>query len=301
LSLFPTRRKFLRVSAAGAGVGAAAIIGDGTIFEANRPRLVSVEAPLSRLAESWDGFRIAQLSDFHYDDYFSVVPLRRAIEIVNRLQPDLVVLTGDFVTSPLASRLARAKAAAAIEPCAQLLSQLRAPSGILAVLGNHDVNTSAAHISAVLQSHAISVLQNRSICIEREGRRFWLAGVDDVLEGKPDLELALSGIPPAEPVVLLVHEPDWADYVAHHPVDLQLSGHSHGGQILIPFIGAPYLPQLGRKYPWGLQRIGSLVLYTNAGIGTILVPMRLNCPPEVTLITLRAAPDGVTAPLTNLG
>ena len=104
--------------------------GDGTIFEANRPQLTSIEVPLSRLAESWDGFRIAQLSDFHYDEYFSVEPLRKAIDIVNRLQPDLVVLTGDFVTSPVRKprRLIAAQAAKAIEPCVQLLVQLHARS-----------------------------------------------------------------------------------------------------------------------------------------------------------------------------
>ena len=159
----PTRRKFLQMGAAGAALGALAVAGDGTIFEANRPQLVSIEVRLSRLAASWDGFRIAQLSDFHYDDYFSVVPLRKAIDIVNGLQPDLVVLTGDFVTSP-GKRLSRAltlragKAAAkAIEPCAQLLTQIHASSGMLAVLGNHDVDTDAAHIIEVLQSHNIPV------------------------------------------------------------------------------------------------------------------------------------------------
>ena len=282
-----TRRKFLYGSAAVATAGAVA--GDGTIFEANRPQLVSIEVPLPRLPESWDGFRIAQLSDLHYDDFFSVVPLRKAIEIVNRLQPDLVVLTGDFVTTPLeGSRRARTAAAGAIEPCAELLSQLRAPSGILSVLGNHDLDTSAAHIIDVLQSHAIPVLRNRSVSLDREGKRLWVAGSDDVLLGTPDLERALKGIPPTEPVVLLAHEPDWADDVARYSVDLQLSGHSHGGQICLPLIGAPYLPELGRKYPRGLRRIGSLALYTNIGIGTIRIPMRLNCPPEVTQITLRA-------------
>jgi uncharacterized protein len=269
-----------------------ATVGDGTIFAANRPQLVSIEIPLSRLPESWDGLRIAQLSDLHYDNYFSLVPLRKAIDIVNRLQPDLIVLTGDFVTAPAnLSKGARANAAAAaVEPCAQLLGQLRTGLGVVAVLGNHDLKTNAARITAVLQAHAIQVLQNRSIAVEREGKRLWLAGVDDVLEGKPDLKLALSQIPPAEPVVLLAHEPDWADHVARRPVDLQLSGHSHGGQIRLPIIGPPYLPPLGRKYPRGMRRIGPLVLYTNAGIGTIRIPMRLNCPPEVTLITLRAAP-----------
>src|SRR5207237_2105122 len=126
-----------QVGAALGAVGAFAMAGDGTIFEANRPELVSIEIPLPRLAASWDGFRIVQLSDFHYDDYFSVVPIRRAIDIVNGLQPDLVVLTGDFVTSP-GKRLSRAltvragKAAAkAIEPCAQLLTQIHASSGML--------------------------------------------------------------------------------------------------------------------------------------------------------------------------
>jgi uncharacterized protein len=271
---------------------AVATVGDGIIFAANRPQLVSIEIPLPRLPESWDGLRIAQLSDLHYDDYFSVVPLRKAIDIVNHLQPDLIVLTGDFVTAPVGlSKGARSKAAAAaIEPCAQCLAQLRAGLGLVAVLGNHDLSTNAAHITAVLQSHAVQVLQNRSIAFEREGKRLWLAGADDVLEGKPDLKSALSPIPPADAVVLLAHEPDWADHVARFPVDLQLSGHSHGGQIRLPIIGPPYLPPLGRKYPRGIRRIGPLVLYTNPGIGTIRIPMRLNCPPEVTLITLRVAP-----------
>lgn len=293
MSPFPTRRKFLQICAASGVLGAIAVAGDGLMIEPNMPILVSIEVPLSRLHESWEGFRIAHLSDFHYDDYFSVVPLRRAIDIVNRLQPDLIVLTGDFVTAPMrVSKGARADAAvAAVEPCAQLLSTLRA-GRVLAVLGNHDLNTNATHITAVLQSHAIEVLRNRSIALERGGQRLWVAGVDDVLEGKPDLKLALSQVPPAEPVVLLAHEPDWADHAARRPIDLQLSGHSHGGQIRLPIIGPPYLPPLGRKYPRGIRRIGPLVLYTNSGIGTIGIPMRLNCPPEVTMITLRAAPSG---------
>jgi predicted MPP superfamily phosphohydrolase len=291
LPFFTTRRKFLQASAAVAATGALAVVGDGTIFEANRPKLISIEVSLSRLAEAWDGFRIAQLSDLHYDDYFSVLPLRKAVDLVNGLKADLVVVTGDFVTSPLRKprRSIAVRAAKAIEACAQLLAQIRARSGILAALGNHDVNIDAAQVTTVLQSHGISVLRNRSVPLEREGKRLWLSGVDDILEGTPDLELALRGIPQAEPVVLLAHEPDWADYVAHHLVDLQLSGHSHGGQIRIPLVGAPCLPVLARKYPWGLRRIGPLTLYTNAGIGTIWVPMRLHCPPEVTLITLRAA------------
>jgi uncharacterized protein len=292
LSFSTSRRRFLQAGAAVAATGALAVVGDGMIFEANRTKLVSIEVPLSRLAESWDGFRIAQLSDLHYDGHFSIVPLRKAVDLVNGLQPDLVVVTGDFITSPLVNRRSLlVPAVRAIEPCAQLLGQIRARFGILAILGNHDVSTDPAHITAVLQAHGVSVLRNRSVSLERDGERLWLAGVDDVLAGTPDLKLTLRTIPRGEPVVLLAHEPDYADYVAD--VDLQLSGHSHGGQIRIPLVGAPVLPSMGRKYPWGLRRIGPLTLYTNVGIGTIWMPMRLNCPPEVTLITLRATP-GVT-------
>jgi predicted MPP superfamily phosphohydrolase len=290
LSSFFTRRKFLQIGAAGTAVAGLGTVGDGMIFGANRPQVVSIDVHLPRLAESWDGFRIAQLSDFHYDDLFSVVPLRKAVDIVNQLQPDLIVLTGDFVSAPVGNSLpgSARRAARAIEPCTQLLTQMRAPSGMLAVLGNHDLDTDPAHIAAVLRSHAIPVLRNHSTALEREGKRLWIVGVDDVLVGKPDLDLALREIPPDETVVLLAHEPDWADHVAHYPVDLQLSGHSHGGQIRLPIVGALYLPDLARKYPWGLRRIGALSLYTNAGIGTIRVAIRLNCPPEITLITLRS-------------
>jgi predicted MPP superfamily phosphohydrolase len=292
LSLFTTRRRFLQIGVAGAAVGALGIVGDGLMFGANRPQVVSVEVGLPRLDESWDGFRIAQLSDIHYDDYFSVVPLRKAVDMINGLKPDLVAVTGDFVTSRrMGSRRVDVEhVAKAIEPCARLLAQISARFGMVAVLGNHDMECDTAHIVEVLHSHGISVLRNRSEPLERDGKRLWLSGVDDVLRGKPRLDLALKEIPSGEPVVLLAHEPDWADYVVNHPVDLQLSGHSHGGQIRIPFIGAPYLPPMGRKYPRGLRHLGRLILYTNVGIGTLEVPIRLNCPPEVTLITLRKAP-----------
>jgi predicted MPP superfamily phosphohydrolase len=293
LAFSTSRRKFLQAGAAVVATGALAVVGDGTIFEANRPEVVSIEIPLSRLPQSWDGFRIAQISDLHYDSYFSVVPIRKAVDLVNRLQPDLVLVTGDFITSPfLGHRRLQIQAAKAIEPCAQLVAQMRAPFGVHACLGNHDAGSDPAHITAVLQSHGISVLQNRSIPLERDGKRLWLSGLEDVLGGKYDLKLTLKGVPQDEPVVLMVHEPDFARYVKN--VDLQLSGHSHGGQIRFPLIGAPCLPVMGRAYPRGLRRLGPLTLYTNVGIGTIWVPMRLNCPPEVTLITLRAAAGTTT-------
>jgi uncharacterized protein len=168
------------------------------------------------------------------------------------------------------------------------LRNLRAAQGVWAVLGNHDAASDPAHITAVLTDVGINVLSNTAVPIERNGRRFWLAGVADVLRSRPDLDVALRTISPAEAVVLLAHEPDFADHTAKYPVDLQLSGHSHGGQVRFPLIGAVYLPSLGTKYPRGLRSIERLTLYTNIGIGTLYIPVRWNCAPEVTLITLRS-------------
>ncbi len=275
------RRKFIRLAA---GAGVAALGADTVLIEPNRPKLVRREIRLRRWPAHLDGFNIALLSDFHYDPYFSIHPIRSAVSIVNALRPQLVVLTGDFVSMPFFGE--HAPAAAAAEPCARLLRNLQSPYGLWAVLGNHDVFTDPDRVTDALTSQGIHVLSNQSVPIERNGGRFWLAGVDDVLGKTADLYKTLHDIPSGEATVLLAHEPDFADRVASHPVDLQLSGHSHGGQVRFPFMRPLYLPDLARKYIWGQYKIGNLTLYTNPGIGTVEVPVRLNCPPEVTLITL---------------
>jgi len=284
--LIHTRRKFL-ITAGVFAAGTLALGEDTVVREPNHPQLVEIEIALPRLPAAFDGFRIAQLSDFHYDRVFSAVPIRAAIGMVNRLDPDLVILTGDFVTGPYNRPRRRDKKYAwMVEPCAQLLSGLRSRQGLLAVLGNHDIITEPVFISEVLQSHGISVMRNGSRAFEKNGARLWFCGLDS-LEGRPDLAATLRGIPGDEAAILLVHEPDFADQAAKHSIDLQLSGHSHGGQIWLPGIGAPWLPPFAREYPRGRYQVGPLPLYTNMGLGTIRIPVRLNCPPEVTLVTLR--------------
>lgn len=284
------RRSFLKAGAAVVGSASLAIAGRAIVTGTDDPKLSSLEVPLARLPDVWDGLTIVQLSDFHYDEFFPTAPIRTAIAIANQLRPDLIVLTGDFVTMPLFFRLFHnsRQAARAAEPCAALLRELSAPLGVFAVLGNHDVLTDSGFVAESLQANGIRVLRNHSLPLERQGKRLWLAGLDDAMNGDPDLELTLGGIPLQEPVILLVHEPDYARRVSRYPVDLQLSGHSHGGQIVVPFVGAPYLPPMARRYPKGLYKIGSLTLYTNVGLGTIRIPARWNCSPEVTLIKLRA-------------
>jgi predicted MPP superfamily phosphohydrolase len=242
---------------------------------------------LPRWPERLNGFTVALLSDFHYDPYFSIHPLHAAIPMVNDLHPDMIVLAGDFVTVPYLGD--DRKAASAAQPCARLLRQMNAPYGLWAVLGNHDEATDHNHVTRALQAENIQVLANQAQAIECDGARIWLAGVNDLLSKTADLSRTLRRVPAEEAVILLAHEPDFADEAAKFSIDLQLSGHSHGGQIRLPLLPPLYLPAMARKYVWGTYRVGSLMLYINAGLGTIGVPMRLNCPPEITLLTLRPA------------
>jgi len=271
-----------------AAAGVAALAADSILLEPNRPRIVRKEIALRRWPERMQGFTIAVLSDFHYDEYFSEHPLRAAIKMVNGLHPDLIVLTGDFVSLRIFGG-EEEKSAHAAEPCAALLRQMQAPHGLWAVLGNHDVYTDPDIVTEALRGRGIAVLANQSVPIEANGGRFWLGGVNDVFTGTADVEATFLQRGQDEPAVLLAHEPDFADYVARYDVDLQLSGHSHGGQVRLPLLRPLYLPQLARKYIWGLYRIGGLTLYTNPGLGTVGLPVRLNCPPEITLLTVRSA------------
>jgi predicted MPP superfamily phosphohydrolase len=280
--------------AAAAGVAAIGI--DSVAIEPNRPVVEKRSIELPRWPARLDGFSIALLSDFHYDPYFSKHPLHASISMVNALRPDLIAFTGDFVSSPDFSSnydIAAEKAARNADPCCALLRQMRAPFGLWAVLGNHDDATDPEYVSRAVQNAGIRLLANASAPIESNGGRFWLSGVDDVLSGTSDLTSTLKSVPTGEATVLLAHEPDYADYVMRYPVDIQLSGHSHGGQVRLPFLPPLYEPALARKYFSGLYKIGPLALYTNRGLGTIGLPVRWNCSPEITLLTLRRGP-GIT-------
>lgn len=280
----------MRASLAGGAGLICGAAGYGAFIEPEKIELERLQISLPRLPQAFDGLKIAQLSDLHYGPFTGAREISAAANRVNELSADLFIITGDFITSPW---LEHSKAAIStpmrnVALCARILSQVRTPLGTFAALGNHDVSLNAPYITEVLESFDVRVLSNRNFPLERGGARLWLAGIDDVIEGVARLDLALAGIPRNEPVVLLVHEPDFADAASRQAIDLQLSGHSHGGQVRIPLIGSPYLPLLARKYPYGYYRVGRLQLYTNRGIGTIGLPLRFDAPPEVTLFTLRA-------------
>ena len=263
-------------------VGACAA--DGFLWEPAHPVAQRVEIRLSRLGESFHGFRIAQLSDIHFGPYMGVARLQRALRLAQSFQPDLVVFTGDFVSSPLGRSNGPAGARFA-EPCADVIARWKGVP-LFAILGNHDHWNDADIVTAALMERGIRLLRNESFPVERGRERLWITGVDDVFERKADLPRALSSVPAGETTLLLAHEPDYADFVARFSVDLQLSGHSHGGQVRVPGIGPIVLPKLARKYHTGLYRIHELQVYTSRGLGVISPPVRFNCPPEVSLITL---------------
>jgi predicted MPP superfamily phosphohydrolase len=261
------------------------------------------EVALAGLPQVFDGMRIAQLSDIHLDDFTEPFFLGRVVDRVNLLQPDAIFLTGDFVTEIFYPRRysktafgvsAKKFARGAAWQCADLLRELKCRE-LYAIMGNHDLVVGAKQVTEALTTNGIKVLRNSFLPIERSGGRFWLAGLDDPVEGAPSPDLA---IPPSirnvpdEPVVLMCHAPDYVDVLRSHPagssVGLMLSGHTHGGQIRLPLVGALELPSWGKKYVEGWFRFGALQLHVNRGIGTVGLPFRLNCPPEISLITLRS-------------
>ncbi|MGA2047619.1 MAG: metallophosphoesterase [Terracidiphilus sp.] len=281
-----TRRRFLKAGLYGAG-GLALYAGE---VERHWVEVTEQDISLPGLPQAFDGVRVAQLSDIHLDEFTEPAFLRHVVDRVNRLQPDMVLLTGDYVSDGVGSKKF---AVGAAWQCANILTKLECGK-VYAVLGNHDLGVGADEVTAALVANGIPVLTNKYLPIERAGGRIWLAGLDDPLKGSPEPEQAVPAAIrniPHEPVVLMCHAPDYVDFLLKQPaggtVALMLSGHTHGGQVRLPFMGATQLPEMGRKYVEGWFRIGALQLYVNRGIGTIGVPFRFNCPPEITLFTLR--------------
>jgi uncharacterized protein len=254
--------------------------------------LERVTLTLPRLAPPFDGYRIVQISDVHLDGWMTPERLESIVDLVNKQEPDLVAITGDFV----------AVCADYISGLSGPLSRLRAPDGAVAVLGNHDHLNDADAVRRALSSAGVVDVSNAVHTLRRDGTALHLCGVDSVMEGYDRLDEVIYTLQDAEPgcAVLLAHEPDFADKsAATGRFDLQLSGHSHGGQVRIPFLGSPlvrmlpllgasFVPPLIHKYPHGLYRVGGMYQYTNRGLGVVYARFRLNCRPEITVFTLRA-------------
>lgn len=275
-----TRRSFIGLSAASLG-GVALYAGEIARHE------LSVEQHtlrLSRLPHAFRGMRIVQISDFHYAEYTEAWFLRDVVRQVNRLQPDMVLLTGDFIsTGPFSYPFARRH----MPECAAILSEIQCPLRY-ASLGNHDMAIGRDYVIDPLREHGIPVLLNQAIALERQGQRLWVAGLGSACFGDADPAAAIPSatLTGKEPVIVMAHEPDILPEVARYNADVMLSGHTHGGQVRLPLLPPLYLPPFGEHYAQGFFRRGPTQLYVNRGIGAVGVPFRLNCPPEITLFTL---------------
>ncbi len=248
--------------------------------------IVPVSLALPRLDARFDGYRIAQISDLHADGWMTPGRVLGLVNLVNAEAPDLVTITGDFATHSRFRSLMR-HASRLVAP----LRLLRAPDGVVAVLGNHDHKTDVRTVRRVLAASGVVELHNTVRTLRRDGAALHLCGVDDVREGMPRLDRVLEALDEAVPgcAILLAHEPDFADETAATGrFDLQLSGHSHGGQVGLPLLRSLFLPKLSRKYPVGLYSVGEMFLYTNRGLGAH-PRFRLNCRPEITVFTLRSS------------
>jgi predicted MPP superfamily phosphohydrolase len=279
-----TRRNFLLGSSA-AAAGLALYSSEVARHEIS---ITTRPIALANLPEAFQNYRIAQISDIHFDEFTEPSFVERVVAHVNALEPDLVLLTGDYVSmGPFPPSFTEG----AMHRCAAVLRGIVCPLRF-AIMGNHDAILGPVMVGAILGAVGIPLLFNQYTPIERSGQRLWLCGTADPVTEIANLHLAVPQRPDG-PVLLMCHAPDYADDVIGHPrgrlVDLMLSGHSHGGQVRLPFVGPLHLPTGALKYVEGLYRFDRMQLYVNRGIGAVGLPFRLNCPPEITLFTLQQA------------
>jgi uncharacterized protein len=244
-------------------------------------RLERIDVAVRGLPPTVEVLTIGHLSDLHVGPHISPSLIAEAVELVLAQRPQLIAITGDFIAS--GTRY--------LEAAADAVAALRAPLGVYAVLGNHDYFGDAPRLRSLLEARGVRVLCNEPVPLWVGQGLIWLVGLDDALAGRPSFRRAFAGVPANDFKLLLAHEPDLADEAAHYGVALQLSGHTHGGQLRHSQYGALVLPRLGWRYPQGLYHVagGATQVYTNRGIGVSGTRLRYGCPPEVALLTLRPA------------
>jgi len=255
------------------------VSGYGTLVRRRWFRVVEREIRVPRLDARLEGMRIAHLSDLHLGTLTPRSWGLAWVRAANGRAPDLAVVTGDMVTSGTDFH----------EDVADVIGELRATGGVFASMGNHDYFGDDEPLVAHLRGRGVRVLRNEGVAIERNGATLWLAAIDDTWTHRDDLDAAMRDRPDGATSLLLAHDPNRFDAAADAGADVVLSGHTHGGQVAMPFLyRAVNLASLTHRYTVGLYRRGRSVLYVHPGLGTTGPPMRLGAAPEVTILTLRA-------------
>jgi len=268
----PGRRRFLQAGVGGLAATPFILCGYGAAYAARAYEIEEFTLPFGR------SLRVVQLTDIHAGIYMNRDEIRRYADQVIALQPDLFVLTGDYISNSLVF----------LPGCLEEMARIRARYGTFATLGNHEHwYGELGEIQAIFREYRIPLLNNSHQLIETERGSFAVAGIDDLRSGYPDLEAALRGLDAATPTLLLSHRPEIFPQAAGRGIPLTLSGHYHGGQVKLSLPGGDLsLAHLRTPYPEGLYRINACHLYVSRGIGTTFTPVRLNAPPEVTLFHL---------------
>ncbi len=245
--------------------------------EANTLEIEEVEISLKRLPKKLDGLKLVHLSDIHHSPFTGLEHIEKAIKIANEVEPDMFVLTGDYVSHETEY----------VEPVAKVLGNLESEYGTFACLGNHDHWTDAEAVTKSLRDNAIKVLINEGFRFTAKDVSFWLCGVDDHMVKQTDVNAALHGSFPDEMKMLLAHNPVIIRQAVKYGIDVMFSGHTHGGQIKIRDKEKKILAHR-RKLTSGLHERKGTQIYITRGIGTVVLPVRYQCPPEISLITLKA-------------
>lgn len=278
------RRSFLK-KALGSFLALLGLSG-GTYYYAKEIEPILLHINKNRISSkkinpAFQDFKIIQFSDTHIGFHYTLEQLHELVLKINGLEPDLIVFTGDLVDEPHTFQWD--------DKIVNILSKLTAPKGKYWIYGNHDHGGYGTEIvMKVMENAGFHLLQNNHTTIDVDGAQLTLAGIDDVMLGKPNLQSTLTEANPELFTILLAHEPDFADQAVNYPVDVQLSGHSHGGQVRLPFIGHLYTPAYAEKYVQGKYSLNDdkLLLFVNSGIGTTRLPYRFLCKPEIHLYTL---------------
>ena len=284
-----SRRDFLRLIKI-LGMEAVLLgVGGGIYMREYEPSWVDVNQvslKLPRLGKSFSGLRMVQISDLHVGGWMTIERLGDIVQMIIDQFPDLVVITGDFVIG----HNRNPQAMETLGEMAIVLKPLSERFPTFAVLGNHDIWLSRNSVLKMLRLAGIDTLNNVTHTFVRGSDKLHIVGVDDVMEHKARLDLVQPRLSDDGCAILLAHEPDFADVsAATGRFDLQLSGHSHGGQVVLPLIGPPILPYLAHNYPSGLYRVLDMYQYTNRGVGMTSPYVRFNCRPEITVFTLESA------------
>ncbi len=254
-------------------------VGYVKFIEPNWIDVTQVPVVMPHLPPAFEGYRIVQITDVHADHWMTTDRLSRIVTLINQQKPDLVALTGDFVTFSAEKYGNHLTAFKALKPKDQ----------VVAVLGNHDVWTNPQLVSQILRAAQVNVLANQVYLVQRGQATLAIGGVGDVWNGQDRLDQVIAQLPASGGAILLAHEPDFADVTAlTGRFGLQLSGHSHGGQVVLPLMKL-VLPLLGKKYPSGKYQVGQMTQYTSRGVGMASPRVRFNCRPEVTVLTLKSA------------